>query len=351
MRWSYNLERSRAVAAWLFTVAALVVAMVLVGGATRLTGSGLSITEWKPVTGILPPLSAHDWQAEFARYRAIPQYRLLNVGMTLKQFQFIYGWEWTHRLLGRLIGLVFFAPLVVFLVLKKIPRRLVWRCWLLLALGALQGLIGWWMVASGLEQRVYVAPERLAVHLSLALAIYALAVWSGWEAWTGRPRGGDHYAPPSWIGWGTALVGLIFLQMLLGGLVAGNHAGLVYTDWPLMNGRFVPRDYAASGAQGRGLWATLVHSQAAVQFDHRMTAYLVFAVVVVLGVRIVTARNVPGALRALAMALMAVVTVQVLLGVATLMAAAPLWLSLIHQLWAVVLLTASLGLVWRMRRS
>ena len=158
MRWSYNLERSRSVATWLFGVAALVVAMVLVGGATRLTGSGLSITQWKPVTGVLPPLSAHAWQAEFARYRQIPQYRLLNVGMTLKEFKFIDGWEWSRRLLGRLIGVVFFAPMVVFLFLKKIPRRLVWRCWLLLALGALQGLIGWWMVASGLEARVSVAP-------------------------------------------------------------------------------------------------------------------------------------------------------------------------------------------------
>ena len=351
MRWSYNLERSRSVATWLFVVAALVVAMVLVGGATRLTGSGLSITQWRPVTGVLPPLGAHAWQVEFARYRAIPQYRLLNVGMTLKQFKFIYGWEWTHRLLGRLVGLVFFVPLVVFLFLKKIPRRLIWRCWLLLALGGLQGLIGWWMVASGLEARVYVAPERLATHLGLALAIYALAVWTGWEAWTGRPRGGDHYAPPSWIGWATALVALIFLQMLLGGLVAGNHAGLVYNDWPMMNGRFVPTAYAARGSEGHGLWATLVHSQAAVQFDHRMTAYLVFLVVVGLGLTVFAARNVPAALRSMAMVLIAVVTVQVLLGIATVMAAAPLWLSLIHQLWAVVLLTAALGLVWRMRRS
>ncbi len=351
MRWSYNLERSRSVAAWLFVVAALVVAMVLVGGATRLTGSGLSITQWKPVTGVLPPLGAHAWAAEFARYQKIPQYKLLNVGMTLKQFKVIYGWEWTHRLLGRLVGLGFFVPLVVFLFLNKIPRRLVWRCWLLLALGGLQGLIGWWMVASGLEARVYVAPERLAIHLGLALAIYALAVWTGWEAWTGRPRGGDHYAPPSWLGWGTALVGLVFLQMLLGGLVAGNHAGLVYNDWPLMNGRLVPTAYAARGSEGHGLWATLVHSQAAVQFDHRMTAYLVFVIVIGLGLTIVAARNVPPILRTLALALIGVVTMQLLLGIATLMAGAPLWLSLIHQLWAVVLLTASLGLVWRMRRS
>lgn len=351
MRWSYNLERSRSVAIWLFLVAAMVVAMVIVGGATRLTGSGLSITQWKPLRGVIPPLSRHDWLAEFANYRRIPQYRFINAGMTLAQFKVIYGWEWTHRLIGRLIGVVFFVPLVVFLFLKKIPRRLIWRCWLLFALGGLQGLVGWWMVASGLEARVYVAPERLATHLGLALAIFSLAVWTGWEAWTGRPRGGEHYAPPSWIAWATGLAGLIFFQMLLGGLVAGNHAGSVYTDWPMMNGRFVPRPYVATGAEGHGLWATLVHSQAAVQFNHRITAYLIFLIVVGLGLTLFAARRAPQALRTLGLVLIGVVSVQVLLGIATVMAGAPLWLSILHQLWAVVLLTTSLGLVWRMRRN
>ena len=351
MRWSYNLERSRSVAAWLFLVAAMVVAMVVVGGATRLTGSGLSITEWKPIRGVIPPLNLHQWQVEFANYRRIPQYRLLNLGMTLAQFKVIYAWEWTHRLLGRLIGVVFFAPLVVFLALKKIPRRLIWRCWLLFGLGALQGLIGWWMVASGLESRVYVAPERLATHFGLALIVYCLAVWTGWEAWSGRSRIGEPTAPPSWIGWATALSGLIFLQMLLGALVAGNHAGAVFNDWPLMDGRFVPRPYVATGEEGHGLWATLVHSQAAVQFNHRMLAYIVFLVVVGLAGAVLSARYALGSMKALALVLLGVVVVQVLLGIATVMSAAPLWLSISHQLWAVVLLTTSLGLLWRLRRS
>ena len=351
MRWSYNLERSRSVAAWLFLVAALVVAMVVVGGATRLTGSGLSITEWKPLRGAIPPLNLSQWQAEFDNYKRIPQYRLLNAGMTLAQFKVIYGWEWTHRLLGRLVGVVFFAPLLVFMALKKIPRRLMWRCWLLFALGGLQGLVGWWMVASGLERRVYVAPERLATHFGLALIVYMLAAWTGWEAWSGRPRSAEHFAPPNWIACATALVGLVFFQMLLGALVAGNHAGLVYNDWPMMNGRFVPAAYAARGAEGQGLWATLVHSQAAVQFNHRIGAYLIAAIVGGLGLAVISAKRAPQLLKTWSFGLIGVTLMQVLLGIVTLMMGAPLWLGILHQLWAVVLVTTALGFVWRLRRS
>src|SRR5579875_1191406 len=188
MRWSRSPDRSVAVALWLFLIAALVLAMVVVGGATRLTGSGLSITEWRPVTGAVPPLSHQAWLAEFQRYQRIPQYRFLNRGMSLGEFQFIYWWEWTHRFLGRLIGVVFFVPLVAFLGWRRMPARLTWRCVLLLILGGLQGAVGWWMVASGLSQRVSVAPERLATHLGLALVIYGFAVWTGLEAWFGRPR-------------------------------------------------------------------------------------------------------------------------------------------------------------------
>jgi heme a synthase len=350
MRWSYNLERSRSVAAWLFLIAAMVVAMVVVGGATRLTGSGLSITEWKPLRGVIPPLNPAQWRAEFDHYKQIPQYRLLNQGMTLGQFQFIYGWEWAHRLLGRLIGAVFFVPLLVFLLLQKIPRRLVWRCWLLFGLGALQGLVGWWMVASGLTKLVYVAPERLATHFGLALVVYMLAVWTGWEAWSGRPRSTEHFAPTVWIGWASGLAALVFLQMILGALVAGNHAGLVYNDWPMMNGRFVPAEYAARGGEGHGLWATLVHSQAAVQFNHRITAYLVLAIVLALSLTVINAKRAPAVLKTWSLGLIGVTLMQVLLGIATLMAGAPLWLSILHQLWAVALLTTALGFVWRLRR-
>src|SRR4051794_21114823 len=179
MPMSRSYESSRAVSVWLFAVAALVFAMVVVGGATRLTGSGVSITEWRPVTGVLPPLSHVAWIAEFEKYQRIPQYQLVNRGMSLAAFQSIYWWEWTHRLLGRVVGLVFFVPFVGFLAARRIPRPLIWRAWLLLALGALQGLVGWWMVASGLSVRVAGAPERLALPPGPAPALFCLLVLAG----------------------------------------------------------------------------------------------------------------------------------------------------------------------------
>jgi cytochrome c oxidase assembly protein subunit 15 len=345
MRRASNPERSIAVALWLFLIAALVLTMVVVGGATRLTGSGLSITEWRPVTGAVPPLSHQAWIAEFQRYQRIPQYRLLNRGMSLGEFQFIYWWEWTHRFLGRLIGVVFFVPFVGFLALRRMPGRLVWRCVLLLLLGGLQGAVGWWMVASGLSQRVSVAPERLATHLGLALIIYGFAVWTGLEAWFGRPRraaAGDG----RWRAWAAGLTSLVFLQILLGALVAGNQAGLVYSDWPLMNGRLFPAEYA-----GPGLWATLVHSQAAVQFNHRLMAYLIFILAIGFATVAMRSRSLPGAARGLALLLGVAVVVQVGLGIVTLISAVPLSLSITHQLWAVAVLTVALCLTWRVRRS
>jgi cytochrome c oxidase assembly protein subunit 15 len=345
MRWSYNRERSRSVAVWLYLVALMIVAMVVVGGATRMTGSGLSITEWRPISGALPPLSAHAWAEEFARYQRIPQFRYVNPTMTLAQFKGIYAWEWTHRLLGRLIGLVFFVPLLVFLALGRIPQRLVWRCWLLFALGGLQGLVGWWMVASGLTKLVYVAPERLATHLGLALALFAFAMWSGWEAWSGKPRP-FWGVSPSWRALSIWLVGLVFFQMLLGALVAGNHAGLVDNDWPLMNGRLFPADYRHGG-----LFATLLHSQAAVQFNHRVVAYAIFLLAGGMALAAARARGLPAEAKLAVGGAFAAVCVQVLLGIVTLMAGAPLWLGVVHQLWAVATLTAALFVAWKVRRS
>ncbi len=344
MRWSYNLERSQSVALWLFAIAFLVFAMVVVGGTTRLTGSGLSITQWRPIAGAIPPLSEHGWLAEFARYRRIPQYQFVNRGMTLSQFKFIYWWEWTHRLLGRLIGVVFFLPMIAFLILKRIPRRLIWRCWVLLALGALQGLVGWWMVASGLEARVAVAPERLASHLGLALILYGFTVWTGFEAWSGRARQGSAL-PPQWSAWAGVIVVVIFGQILLGALVAGNHAGLVDNDWPLMGGRVFPVDYVQ-----HGLAHTLLHSQPAVQFNHRIGAYLIAMIVLGFALAAARARVLPSSVKTAAGWLVGAVLVQVVLGIVTLRLYAPLGLSLAHQVWAVVLLTSALTLAWRVRR-
>ena len=174
-------DRSRPVAIWLFAVAVLVFGMVVVGGATRLTDSGLSITQWKPIMGALPPMSEAAWQANFALYKQIPQYKLVNAGMTLEAYKGIFWWEWAHRLLGRLIGVVFALPFVFFLIRRMIPRRLILRCAVMLLLGGLQGLVGWWMVSSGLSERVSVAPERLATHLGLALIVLCACVWTGLE--------------------------------------------------------------------------------------------------------------------------------------------------------------------------
>jgi cytochrome c oxidase assembly protein subunit 15 len=345
MRWSLNRERSTSVAAWLFATALLVFALVVVGGATRLTGSGLSITQWRPVTGILPPLTSEGWLTEFARYQHIPQYQLVNRGMTLSQFKFIYGWEWTHRLLGRLVGVMFFVPMAAFLLLKRLPRRLIWRCWVLLALGGLQGLVGWWMVASGLSDRVAVAPERLASHLGLALIVYGFAIWTGLEAWAGRPHRSDIFLSAGWRFWSSALLGLVFFQILLGALVAGDRAGLVYTDWPLMNGRLFPPDYAQSG-----MLATLFHSQAAVQFNHRLGAYLLFVAAIAFAVAAAATPRMNDAIKRHAALLAGAVSLQAGLGIMTLRYAAPLALSLAHQALAVLVLTIALSLVWRLRR-
>ncbi|MDB5442781.1 MAG: cytochrome c oxidase assembly protein [Phenylobacterium sp.] len=336
-------DRSRAVAIWLFALAALVAAMVVVGGATRLTGSGLSITEWKPIKGVIPPLNLAEWQAEFARYRQIPQYQQLNRGMGLGQFQSIYWWEWSHRLLGRLLGVVFFLPFVWFAVRREISRRMAWRLAVLFVLGALQGLVGWWMVASGLEGRVYVAPERLMIHLGLAFALLGALVWTAVDAWAGLAR---QTLPSPWGGRALWLVGLIYAQVLLGALVAGNHAGLVYNDFPLMGGRLAPADYA-----GPGLWATLAHSQGAVQLHHRLMAYLVLVVALAFAWMASRSSYLAGGARTLAWVVAGAVVVQALLGIATLMFAVPFALGMIHQLMAAITFSLAVAFAWRVRRT
>jgi cytochrome c oxidase assembly protein subunit 15 len=334
-------QRSTAVAWWLFAVAALVFAMVVVGGATRLTNSGLSITEWKPIVGVVPPLNHAQWTAEFAKYQQIPQYQQINHGMSLRDFQSIYWWEWTHRLLGRLIGVVFAVPLVFFLATRRLPRRLVWRCAVLLALGGLQGLIGWWMVSSGLSVRVDVAPERLTIHLGAALILFIFALWTGLEAWAGPER----VRPPAgWVRASTGLLGLAFVQCLLGGLVAGNDAGLVYNDWPMMNGHVLPPvDWKI------GPLRAFLHDQALVQFDHRLGAYALLLFTSLFAVQAVRARM-PEGVRMGALALALLVWVQAGLGVAALMNAVPIWLGGLHQAVAVVVVGAATYGLWRMRR-
>jgi cytochrome c oxidase assembly protein subunit 15 len=335
-------DRSRAVAIWLFVVAALVLAMVVVGGATRLTDSGLSITEWKPVTGALPPMNLADWQAEFARYRDIPQYRLVNPDMDLAQFKTIYWWEWSHRLLGRLVGAAFALPLIWFAVRREIPQRLLLRLGGLFILGGLQGAVGWWMVASGLSDRVYVAPERLMIHLGLAFALLGALVWTALDAWAGWAR---QTLPSPWGRRALWLLGLIYLQILLGALVAGNHAGLIYNDWPLMGGRLLPDAYA-----GRDLWGTVAHSQGAVQLHHRLVAYLLTAVALAIGISAWRSHYLAQESKLLAAGVAVLVLVQASLGIATLMARVPIGLGIAHQLTAALLFCLGTAFAWRVRR-
>lgn len=335
-------DRSRPVAWWLFAVAVLVFAMVVVGGATRLTDSGLSITEWKPITGALPPMSQAAWEAEFAGYRAIPQFAQVNPDMTLEGFKSIFWWEWAHRFLGRFVGVAFALPFLWFLVRREIPRRLIWRCVGLFVLGGLQGAVGWWMVSSGLAERVSVAPERLMIHLSLALVLFACLIWCSLEAWCGQARE-EAYGP--WAKAGLGIAVMVFVQSMLGALVAANDAGRVFNDWPLMGGQVVPEGYWS-----QGLWQTIAHNQASVQFHHRLFAYLLFALVVAFVLKAARSRFVQPTVRSGAYLIGLLVAVQMTLGIVTLLAVAPLWLSILHQITATLLLGVAVALTWRARR-
>ncbi|MBK5925803.1 heme A synthase [Rhodobaculum claviforme] len=313
---------------------ALVALMVAVGGLTRLTGSGLSITEWRPLSGALPPMSAADWAAEFDRYRAIPQYDIVNRGMTLAEFQVIYWWEWGHRQLGRLVGVVWLVGLAWLALTRRIPRGWALPLVGIGALGGLQGAIGWWMVASGLgEGMIAVASYRLAVHLGLAFLILGLLAW--WIHALGRTGAGLMQArrlgSPGLARLGGVLVALAFLQIVLGALVAGIGAGRAYADWPLMHGVFFPPEALDMAP----LWRNFVENPAMVQFTHRMAGYVLLAVGALTWV--LAGASPHRATRGGHDLMMAVLTAQVALGIATVIWGAPWHLAIAHQLTAVLL--------------
>jgi len=317
---------------WLWSVAALIAIMVLVGGATRLTESGLSITEWKPVTGALPPLGDAQWSQAFEGYKAIPQYRELNAGMTLGQFKSIFWWEWSHRLLGRVIGLVYLLPFLWFLWRGALRGGLKRRLWGIFALGGLQGVVGWWMVASGLSVRIEVSQYRLATHLVLALLIYAAIVWT-LRRLAGRP---PVVATARLKATGIILLALTFVQLYLGALVAGLRAGKVYNTWPDIDGGFIPS--AARLFFEQPWWRNLFDNTLTVQFEHRMTAYALFALAILHALDAVNARAGPAVIRG-ALWLLAAITLQATLGVLTLLNQAPIDLALTHQAVAIAVLT------------
>ena len=324
---------TRAIRLWLYAVAALVLAMVLVGGATRLTESGLSITEWRPVMGVVPPLSEGQWQEALAKYQAIPQYRALNAGMSLADFKVIYWWEWTHRLLGRVIGVAFLLPFVWFLWRGWIPRDLRPRLWSIFALGALQGAVGWWMVASGLSERIEVSQYRLAAHLTLASVIYVALIWAA----AGRASPPTFPARAATRAGALCVLVLVLAQIYLGALVAGLRAGYAYNTWPLIDAALIPKSDDLFFQMPP--WRNFFENILTVQFDHRMIAYLVFIGAAVHAVDVVRNERARGRIGALA--LLAAVALQIVLGIATLLLVVPLPLALLHQAGAMLVLTVA----------
>ena len=323
--------RPIAIANWLLGVAALVFVMVVVGGITRLTESGLSITEWKPVSGAIPPLSAADWSHAFELYKATPEYREINgpAGMDLAAFKMIFFWEWLHRLLGRLVGLAFALPLAWFAVKRAIPKGYGWRLTLLLLLGASQGALGWYMVQSGLADRTDVSHFRLSAHLLTALFILAGLVWTALDLQQLAKRG-DH-RPARLVPVAIGTIAVLFVQLLLGAWVAGLDAGYIASDWPLMQGELVPDGIDAS----RGAGFALTHDPYLIHFLHRWWALAVVAAMVVL------ARRAKPIERRASIAIHSALGTQILLGIATVMSGMALWLAASHQAVGALLVAAT----------
>jgi cytochrome c oxidase assembly protein subunit 15 len=326
----------RAVGLWLLAVALVILGMVTVGGLTRLTGSGLSIMEWDPILGALPPLGDAAWADVFHKYQQITQYKALHQGMSLEAFKGIFWWEWSHRLLGRLLGVVFAVPFLWFAAIGAI-RRSEWpRFVILFLLGGLQGFIGWWMVSSGFEVRTSVSQYRLAIHLGAALLLLVAILWIALEYLRGGEKGGDARR-------GFWFAGAVYLQMLLGALVAGLHAGLVYNTWPDMNGHVFPEaPFFASP-----WWINFFENDGLAQFDHRIGAYAVAAFAAFIYARGV---KLSGPAKKSAKAVAVITTIQVGLGITTLLLMAPEGLAAAHQVTAALLLCAAVWHAYELRR-
>ncbi len=320
---------ARRIAIWLFVMCGLIAAMVIVGGATRLTDSGLSITEWRPVTGALPPFSEADWLAEFEKYKTIPEYSEVNFGMSLAEFKQVYWWEWGHRFLGRGLGFAFLLPLLFFAATKQLTRGLSFKLGGLFALGGMQGALGWWMVSSGLADRVDVSQYRLAAHLGLAVLLFGAMFWLALELWPVRRVSTPRKLRIAAL----ALAGGVFAQMMLGAFVAGLRAGRTFNTWPLMDGKIFPDGYFHGGARFNDLFETM----AAVQFNHRIGAYLL--AVGAVWFYLVARKH---ALEQPARLLLAAIGFQIVLGIWTVLAATPIALGLAHQAGALMVMACAL---------
>ena len=328
-------KRPLAIANWLMAVASLVFLMVVVGGITRLTESGLSITEWKPVSGAIPPLNHDDWQHAFDLYRQTPEYREINgpAGMTLSQFKFIFFWEWLHRLIGRLIGVAFALPLLWFAVKRAIPQGYGWKLVGLFVLGGMQGVLGWYMVMSGLVDRTDVSHFRLSAHLLLAFAIMGALIWTALDlrdlARTGENR------PSRVTGAAVATLAVLFGQLLFGAWVAGLNAGQVANDWPTMQGRLLPEGIEWSN----GAFFALTHDPFLIHFIHRWWAWVVVAALVIFARRVkARERGRPASI-----AIHSAFGTQILLGILTVLTGVAIWLAALHQAVGALVVAAT---VW-----
>jgi cytochrome c oxidase assembly protein subunit 15 len=334
----------RAIIAWLLTCAALVFAMVVVGGVTRLTHSGLSITEWQPVVGALPPLTASDWNDAFAKYQATPEFRDVNPAMTLVSFKRIFLWEYFHRLLGRAIGVVFLVPYLWFLFRNRIPRGYAWPLLGIFVLGGLQGAVGWLMVKSGLVDDPRVSPFRLTAHLGLAVVIFAAMLWTALSLAFARRVDASLAGVRSARRLAFAVAALVFVMVLLGGFVAGIRAGFAYNTFPLMNGHIVPPELLALAPW----WQNFFWNMATVQFDHRALGWLLAVMVPLLWWRL-RGRQLPRRARAGGTALLVMLAVQLALGIATLVNVVPLPLAAMHQAGAVIVVALALNVAHALR--
>jgi cytochrome c oxidase assembly protein subunit 15 len=328
----------RGVAVWLLACCALLFAMVVVGGVTRLTHSGLSITEWQPIVGTLPPLSAADWNSTFAKYQATPEYAQVNRGMSLEGFKGIFWWEYFHRLLGRAIGVVFLVPLVWFAVRRQIPPGYAPRLFGIFALGGLQGALGWYMVQSGLIDDPRVSQLRLTAHLGLAFIIFAAMFWTALSLL--RPARRRAASDGTGLAkFATALAVLVFLMVLSGGLVAGIRAGFAYNTFPLMNGRIVPPEILSIDPW----YLNFINNMATVQFDHRAIGLLLFALIPLYWWRVQRSSAAGVAMRRASILLLLMLAIQLALGISTLLLVVPPALAAAHQAGAVLLFAAALN--------
>lgn len=322
----------RQIAIWLLICAGVIFGMILLGGVTRLTNSGLSMVEWKPLVGIIPPLSQADWQELFLKYQQFPEYQKINMGMTLDEFKPIFMYEYLHRVLGRLIGVIFVIPFMYFYVTKKLTPQLSMRLVVMLILGGCQGLLGWYMVKSGLVDNPHVSQYRLTAHLGLAVLIYAFIVWTTLDLINTKANQLPNLALPSMM-----ITLLIFVMILSGGLVAGTRAGYAYSTWPLMGDSFLPAGlYAMQPA-----WLSAFEDITTIQFNHRVLAYIIALFIAGFAVKALKSK-VSGKLRTAVIILLGLLVIQISLGISTLIFYVPISVAAAHQVGAVALLTAAL---------